>query len=307
MNTGLLKRHLTLAWRKHWALQAASVTVMAIVLLILNFMFLGFSVFNQMVAQWGRGLEMTVYLKEGTASASFEQLKSKLESSQDFDSVGYIDKAQATKKFLTTLGPDSLELMSDPKWKSPIPASFELKLSERIPIEQRLVSMQTWDAQLRSFSFVEDVFYGQGWIENFSNFLKSARGLVFLLWTLSLSVGLLIVSNCIRLSFLQRREEIEVMELVGATPRFIRMPFLIEGLTIGITASVISLILSFAGHALLLAWLSDKWSFWIAFQQIAPMEGWYVGANLLSGVAFGVLGAWNCVRKLNTGWSAAAT
>lgn len=306
MNSNLIRRHLALAWRKHWALQAASVTVMAIVLLILNFMFLGFTVFNQMVAQWGRGLEMTVYIKEGSAIASYEDLRKRLEDSRDFDSVGFTDKNEATKKFLTALGGDSLELMSDPKWKSPIPASFELKLSENIPIERRVASLQSWDAKLRAFTIVEDVFYGQGWIENFSSFLKSARGIVAMLWGLSLTVGLLIVSNCIRLSFLQRREEIEVLELVGATPHFIRMPFLIEGLTLGITASGISLVLSFGLHAVLLTWLQGKWDFWMAFQQITPMEPWYVLANITAGVGFGVLGAWNCVRRLNTGWSAAA-
>lgn len=74
MNTQLLKRHLSLAWQKHWALQMASVTVMTIVLLILNLMFFGFSVFNQMVSQWGRGLEMTVYIKENSKPASFDDL-----------------------------------------------------------------------------------------------------------------------------------------------------------------------------------------------------------------------------------------
>lgn len=220
--------------------------------------------------------------------------------------MGFTNKGEATKKFLTAMGQESLDLLNDPKWKSPIPASFELKLSEKIPMERRLASMQSWDAKLRAMDFVEDVFYGQGWIENFSQFLKSARGIVILLWVLSLSVGLLIVSNCIRLSFLQRREEIEVLELVGATPRFIRMPFLLEGLSLGAAASVASLALSFGLHTVLLAWLSDKWNFWGGFAQMAPMQPWYLGANVLAGIGFGVLGAWNCVRKLNTGWSAAA-
>jgi cell division transport system permease protein len=304
MNGYIFRQHLFRAWHRHWPLQMASVTVMTVVLLLLNFMFLGFSTFNQMVGQWGRGLEMIVYIKEGASGASLDQLKQKLEFSGEFDQIQYISKADATKKFLTALGSESLELLSDPKWNSPIPASLELRLSEKIPVERRVASLQSWASKIHGFDIIEDVFYGQGWVENFSRFLHSARGAVVLIWILSLSVGLLIVSNCIRLSFLQRREEIKVLELVGATPRFIRMPFLFEGVTIGLAASLLSLISSFAIHSALLGWIGGKLDFWLAIQQVAPMQPWYVAANLLTGVCFGALGAWNCVRRLNTGWAA---
>jgi cell division transport system permease protein len=282
----------------------ASVTVMTVVLLLLNFMFLGFSTFNQMIGQWGRGLEMIVYVKEEASLASLEILRQRMEKSGDFEQIHFISKNEATKKFLTALGTESLELMSDPKWNSPIPASFELRLSEKIPMEERVASLQNWAGQFHAIDYIEDVFYGQGWVENFSRFLHSARGIVVLIWVLSLSVGLLIVGNCIRLSFLQRREEIEVLELVGATAGFIRTPFLFEGICIGFAASLLSLALSFALHTILLGWLGHKLDFWMALQQVAPIQPWYIAVNLVTGIAFGALGAWNCVRKLNTGWAA---
>jgi cell division transport system permease protein len=300
----LLRQHLARAWQRHWPLQMASVTVMTVVLLLLNLMFLGFTTFNQMVGQWGRGLEMIVYVKENASGASLDLFKQKLEYSGDFDKIEYISKNEATKKFLTALGSESLELMSDPKWTSPIPASFELRLSERIPMAERVPSLQKWAAKIHGIDIIEDVFYGQGWVENFSRFLHSARGAVVIIWVLSLSVGLLIISNCIRLSFLQRQEEIEVLELVGATARFIRMPFLFEGISLGLAASILSLAISFALHSALLGWLGDKLDFWMALQTIAPIQPWYIAANLVTGISFGALGAWNCVRKLNTGWAA---
>lgn len=307
MNTHLVRQHLFRAWKKHWPLQFASVSVMTLVLMILNLLFLGFSSFNQMVTQWGRGMEMVVYLKEGTQAEQMETLREHIEKSGDFEHTAYTSKAEATKRFLAALGPESTELLNDPKWNSPIPASFELRLSERIPMQERLASLQGWGTQFKAFEFVDDVFYGQGWVENFSKFLRSARGVVVLLWVLSLSVGLLIVSNCIRLSFLQRKDEIEILELVGATTRFIRIPFLLEGVVLGLGASILSLAISYGTHTLLLTWLASNLNFWMAVQDISPMEPWFIVVNIFSGVAFGVLGAWNCVRKLNTGWSAAAS
>jgi cell division transport system permease protein len=305
MNTYVMKQHLSRAWRRHWPLQVASVTVMSAVLLILNLLFLAFSAFNQTVAQWSHGLEMIVYLKDGAGEDALMNLRRSVESSGDFGEVRFVSKTDATGKFLQALGPESLELMKDPQWKSPIPASFELRLSDRVPMEMRLASLEGWSARLKGLEWVEDVFYGQGWIENFSRFLRSVRGVVALTWLLSFGIGLLIVGNCIRLSFLQRRDEIAVLELVGATARFIRAPFLLEGLVLGVLASLVSLAVSFGLHSFLLLWLSQKWTFWVAFQQIPPLRGWYVLANLVTGAFFGVLGAWNCVRKLNTGWSAA--
>src|SRR5580692_1663508 len=155
MNTYVMRQHLFRAWKRHWPLQMASVTVMTVVLLILNFMFLGFSTFNQMVGQWGRGLEMIVYVKEEASLASLEVLRQRLEKSGDFEQIHFISKNEATKKFLTALGTESLELMSDPKWNSPIPASFELRLSERIPMEERVSQLQSWAAQMHGIEYVE--------------------------------------------------------------------------------------------------------------------------------------------------------
>lgn len=302
---GLIGQHLMRAWERHGALQIASISVMTLVLMILNLFLFAHSAFNLTLDHWGRGLEMIVYLKEGQPSAAIDRLRAEIEASRQFDEVHFTDKKEATKKFLTALGPESLELLKDSRWQSPIPSSFELRLSDKVGAEGRLKALQRWSADFKGNQAVEDVFYGQGWVENFAKFMNSVRGAGALLWLLTLSVGLLIVSNCIRLSFLQRREEIEILELVGATPRFIRIPFLLEGLTIGLIASILSLGLSWALHGFLLAWVSHQWSFWGALQDVTPLQTSTVILNLISGLAFGYFGSWNCLRGLNTGWAAA--
>lgn len=306
MSKSLLTQHLFRAWHKHWALQIATVTVMTVVLMLLNFFFLSYSAFNKTIEQWGQGLEMIVYLKDNVPQSSVEKFQRQIEQTHEFEDVRFTSKSEATKNFLTALGSDSMELLSDPKWSSPIPSSFALRLSKSIEPKDRVEALKNWKAKLLSFDLIEDVFYGQGWVENFSRFLGSLQGILVLFWALSLGLGLLIVSNCIRLSFLQRRDEIEILELVGATPRFIRLPFLLEGLVLGIVASFLSLTLSYILHSMILAWLGQQWGFWGALKSVVPLKPSFVLLNLLSGLTFGGLGAWNCVRRLNNGWSAAA-
>ncbi len=302
-----LIQQLARAWERHWGLQMASVTVMTLVLVMLNFLFLGYSAFHHTIDQWGRGLEMIVYLKENAAGETLERFRTMVEQSGDFEDIRFTAKEEATQKFLTALGPESLELLKDPKWSSPIPASFELRLKSSVPVANRVSTLETWGARFKAYEYVEDVFYGQGWVENFTKFLVSARGLVLVMWILSVFVGLLIVGNCIRLSFSQRREEIEILELVGATKTFIRLPFLLEGAVIGLFSSVASIALSWGLHKWLLNWSAKSWAFWMAFDQLSPMTFWMVIINLITALIFGVLGAWYCVRKINTGWSAAVS
>jgi cell division transport system permease protein len=305
MSKNLLRQHLFRAWIRHWPLQVATVTVMTLVLMMLNSLFLGFGLFRGTLEQWGQGLEMIVFLKEGVSTPSVEALTAELKATNAFDKIEFTSKVDATSRFLSSLGTESMELIKDPKWSSPIPASLDLSLDSSLAPELRVPALQTWSQRLRSNAMVEDVFYGQGWIENFSRFVSSARGLMIVGWILSLAVGLLIVSNCIRLSFLQRRDEIEILELVGATSRFIRIPFLIEGMVLGFLASLLSLGFSYALHASLLTWLNEQLTFWLALKGVAPLQSWMIAINIASGISFGALGAWNCVRRLNTGWSAA--
>lgn len=302
---GLSAQHVRRAWRQHWALQLATVIVMTMILVLFNLLSVSVRGANQLLFQWGQGMEMVVYLKDTATEADLGSLREKLESSKKFESVSYTSKKSATETFLSSLGKDSSSLLKDPKWSSPIPASLEARLDQGLGIQARVGEFQKWAEELKKFSFVDDVFYGQGWIENFSRFLSQSRILIGAVWLLCLAVGLLIVGNCIRLSFLRRKEEIEVLELVGATARFIRTPFVVEGIFLGLIASIISILISYILHSLVLHYLKSEWAFWSQWNELRPMEFWMILVNLTLGVSFGALGAWLCVRKLNTGWSAA--
>src|SRR5690606_28708930 len=104
-----------------------------------------------------------------------------------------------------------------------------------------------------------------------------------------------------------RQEEIAFLELVGATHSFVRRPFILEGLTLGLMASALSIVLSFLVHGMIRASLAEVGTGWIVTTNWPILSGWQLALNLGTGVLFGTLGAWVCVRRLNTGWSAAAS
>ena len=117
----------------------------------------------------------------------------------------------------------------------------------------------------------------------------------------------MIVGNSIRALVDQRRKEVEILELIGATPQYIRVPFVLSGAITGFLASVFSLGLGFLLYGLVLSkfmnavkilGISDKLSFF------SPLELLII---IVSGIVIGAVGSYLCIKNINNGWSAVQT
>ncbi|MEG2295781.1 MAG: permease-like cell division protein FtsX, partial [Oscillospiraceae bacterium] len=115
-------------------------------------------------------------------------------------------------------------------------------------------------------------------------------------------VSLVIIANTIKITVYNRRKEINIMKFVGATDAFIRLPFIIEGLLLGLMAAVISYLLLWGGYTYLLKWITQNSSPWIQsateymmhFEQIGSIM--FVGF-CVAGIGVGALGSMIFVRK----------
>jgi len=159
--------------------------------------------------------------------------------------------------------------------------------------------------EVQKNKIVDDVSYGQGWIENWAGFLTSVQLLSAAAIALTIFLGLLVIGNSVRVSLSQRRDEIEIMELVGATSRWIRTPFIVEGAMLGLFASVLSCAIGSTLQTVAFDYLKSSLSFWSVLQELSPLSptGWLLVTFI--GMCFGAFGAYVCVRNLNNGWSAA--
>jgi cell division transport system permease protein len=126
-----------------------------------------------------------------------------------------------------------------------LPASIEVRLKEghRDPVTVKAVA-----DRLRTYAFVDDVRYGEDWVEkvyrlrNIATIAGVALGLAFA------AVAVIIIGATIRMTVLARAREIAIMRMVGATDWFIRSPFLIEGFAKGILGGAMALGLTWAAH-----------------------------------------------------------
>ena len=153
-----------------------------------------------------------------------------------------VTKEQALKKMEEKLGKDAAALEGYDA--SIFPVSFIIKLSDTAHSEEVVKALETT-------SGVEKVSYSKDAIEIISRVSYWVKFLCSLMMTILLVVSVFIIANTIKLTVFARRKEINIMKYIGATDWFIRWPFVVEGVIIGITGAVLAFALSIYGYNVL--------------------------------------------------------
>ena len=213
-----------------------SVITIAISICILGFFLIIFFNLNVFFSSWNQQVQLIVYLKDDITQSNKKDLENLFKQNSRVQSIEEVTKDRAWKEFRKSqekkLG---LELDFD---FNPLPSSYRIsfKLSDN-----RQLHISKFANIIQNELGVESIEYGENWISRFEKFMVFCR--VFLMASGALlSFGLiLIISNTIRLSIYSRQDEIELMLLIGATPRFVKIPFLLEGILQGLSGSLLSL------------------------------------------------------------------
>ncbi len=305
----MLSRHLMQtffrSWREHFAMQFATLSVLTGTFIVVTFFFFLHANLTRIITSWGDKVEMAIFLKDEASKHQVERVKVFLNETGLFSEVNFISKEQAAKKFQEQMGHQSPQLLTDAEFGNPLPSSFEAQFTTAVASGKRYDDMLALAKKISGLDGVEDVSYGQGWVENYAAFLKVFSTSSYLLIIVLLGGSLFVIGNAIRSALFQRREEIEVLELVGATPYMIRAPYVFEGAVFGFMAAALSLLVCFG----LFQWQHnvavEHLGFWGLAAQIGFLTVAQAGKILFLGTWFGAFGSFLCVRKIATGWAAA--
>ena len=219
-------------------------TISISLLLFAAFILLFVNVNNWMLG-WGQSLSMSVYLKDGVDKDVKDEIESIIKGLPGAEITGYVSKEQAEADLIAALGEQAGLL--DGITTNLLPASFEVTFKNR---ENDQTDPRSIKILLEQLEGVDEVQYSEQWLERF-------EGLIYILKVGGLIVGglfsvavLFIITNTIKLTIYSRRDEIEILKLVGATDWFVKMPFLIEGAIQGILSGFIALIILFFVYSL---------------------------------------------------------
>ena len=278
---------------RQWPLLcSASILTMAVALATVATFFLIVVNVEQLANRWTREIQVVAYLQEPPEQQRLPELVNRLKDFQEVETVSYISPADAMKRFEKRLGDEAalLEGVS----RDLLPASFELGLKPEFRSQQGINAVIE---RLENVLDIEDLRYGQAWLERFNRFVGMLRFVGMVLGGFLLLAALFIVSNTIKLTLYARRDELEIMALVGATMRFIKVPFILEGAIQGLLGGLISLVFLALSFTFVIS--RSLHSFWLTPTDFDLL---FLTANqqivlVLSGVLLGILGSLSSLRR----------
>jgi cell division transport system permease protein len=224
-------------------LSALSVTTIAFSLFALGLFGLVALNIREALERLEDRVEIRAFVADGTPPEDVVQAASDIASFPEVSSAELVTQEQALKRAQSELGE-----FRDVFEGAVLPASIDLRLKpgQRDPSTVKRVA-----ARVKSYSFIDDIRYGEEWIEKLYR-LRNIAGIAGLVLGLVFAVvSVIIIGATIRMTVLARAKEISIMRLVGATDGYIRRPFLIEGFAKGVMGGLLALVLTWIAQSLI--------------------------------------------------------
>lgn len=265
------------AFRRAPMLSALSITTIAFSLFAFGLFGLVALNIRQALTRLEDRVEIRAFLGDGTASEAAAAALGDITGFPEVASAALVTPAQALDRARKELGE-----FNDIFDAGLLPSSIDIRLKPgyRDPEHVRAVA-----ARIRTYDFIEDVRFGEEWVEklhqirNVATLAGTALGLTFAI------VAIIIIGSTIRMAILARGREIAIMRLVGATDRFIRAPFLIEGTLKGALGGILALFLTWATNEVIGRVAFDAAFFDVRLSILGIVAGAMIG---LAGSAFSV-------------------
>lgn len=190
-------------------------------------------------------IQVIVYLNDGLSPQNVSDLQQRLNTEQGIASLTYVSKEQALADFRAQF-PSELHLLQG-LGENPLPASFVVTLGPQFRSSE---SVKRWAERVKGVPGVAQVQYSREWIENLATVIGYIELAAIAVGAILSAASVTIIASVIRLTVYARRDEIEIMQLIGATGAFIKIPYLLEGAVLGALGGALSLALLKGGFEL---------------------------------------------------------
>lgn len=217
-------------------------------------------------------VEVRGFVAEGTPPEATSALVGDIALFPEVLSVRLVTEAQALERARR-----ELREFDDVFESGLLPASVEIRLR---PGLRDPASVEAVAKRLELYDFIDDVRYGQEWVENLYRLRNIATGAGLALGATFALVAMIIIGSTIRMAVLARKREIAIMRLVGATDGFIRAPFLIEGLLKGTLGGLLALVLTWAAFE-----VSGRWVMQVTYFDVRIAIAGVAGGALIGTLA----------------------
>lgn len=274
---------------RNFSLSVAAIACSTITLILVAVSIIVSYNVNSITDKLEEELTIVVYLKKDVTDEQIEGLKTNFVQLKNVEEVEYKDKEDwklEMKEYSETYSV-ALDYLDE----NPLLDSFVVKVKE-------VEHLKETTKEIRKFEYVESASYGEGMAENIISAFNIIEKVTIIIVLALVFVTAFLISNTIKLTIFSRRNEIEIMRLVGASNTTIKLPFIFEGFILGVFGSILPILISIYGYVL----LYDHLNGYLLTQLIALVKPFnfvlYVSLILLIiGSVIGMFGSYRAVRK----------
>ncbi|MGD8256316.1 MAG: permease-like cell division protein FtsX [Desulfobacterales bacterium] len=275
---------------KNQFLNLVTIITISLSILIVSAFFLFFINTSEIIHSWQKGLRIMAYLQPELSDTDVRQLESAIQALDGVQELRFISKAEALDQLKSQMERQSS--LFENLMENPLPDSFEIRM---VAASDSWQTIEALASRIESLEQVEEVEYGQRWLGRFSQIVTLFRLAGYAMGALFFLATVFIVANTIRLVIYSRREEVEIMRLVGATDDFIKIPFYIEGLIQGALGSIIGLVILFV--AFLFVSSNVEIGFFTGLFQLQFLSPLIICVVILSSMVVGWLGCFISLKQ----------
>lgn len=262
-----------------------SVISIALALYMMGLFFIFGLISKELSVYMKENIAFSILLKEDIKEADIRQMERQLNAQPFIKSAKYISKEEAAREMVAELGEDPQMFLGI----NPFQASIEVKLKSAYANPD---SLQQIEKKLTSYTNVSELLYQKDIMQVVNNNVRRIGLVLFMLITILVLISFVLISNTIRLLIYSKRFLVYTMRLVGATPAFIRRPFIRYNIVSGLIAGVLAIMMLMGT----LYYLEGELA---GLEQILRGEGLLIvyGAVLVLGIVLAVLAAWFAVNR----------
>ena len=281
-------REVFLSLRRNNWMSVASVGTVAVSLFIFGMFLMLVMNMNKMAESLESQVQINVYLEESVSREDARDIEKDLKEMQGVEKVTFVSKEDAMERFKERLGDQKtlLEALDD---TNPLPDAFEVTITRPELVKTAAESIEKFDG-------VESAKYGQDVMEHLFEMTRLIRIFGFSLMLVLALATLFIISNTIRLTVFARRKEIAIMKYVGPTDWFIRWPFVLDGMVLGLLGSLVAAVVLRTAYTGMAVKIYDTLAFFPLIPE-QPFLTYITIVVVLSGMAVGAIGSAVSIKR----------
>jgi cell division transport system permease protein len=287
---------------KNPTLQVSTSLVIALSFFVSFSLYILFVNLDFIFSGWSNHLQMTVYLDDSVSGKHQNLLSDKIAKINGVKDIEFINKEKYKKDFIDKLDEVLPQLKALESIENPFNNGFEVVLVKQQNISGLGNWMENIANQIAALKGVQDVTYGKIWLKEYAQLVLAIKSSATVIILIVLISSIFVIANAIKTLISSNKQEIEVLEIIGASPAMIQRPYLLNGIGVGVISSGLAIILGFMLFEFCLNLFQThllSLNINLVFPNVLELVGFFVTGTMVC-----TLGAYIHIKRLNTGWLA---